>query len=59
MMFLFLLLFFWIVICVLMTLYDINNSPGFAVVALLPLSIVIFIIQLIGYIEDVWFYDKR
>ena len=59
MIFLFLLLFFWLVICVLMALYDINKAPGFAVIALLPLSIVILIVQLIGCVEDVWFYDKR
>ncbi len=59
MMYLFFLLFFWLVICVFMALYDVTGHSGFAVVAMLPLSFIVFIVQFIAYVEDNWFYDER
>ena len=52
---------FWLTICCLMYLYDLTGKRGYAVVGMLPLSIAIFIVELIKYIltrfindEDDW-----
>ena len=40
---------FWVVICCLMYLYDETGKAGYAVVGMLPLSIVIFVVELNTY----------
>lgn len=53
------LLLFWICICVLLCMYDISGKRGFLALAMLPVTIISFIMCVIQWIVDGWYFDGR